>query len=106
VRFFWRWVLPKVACFVRVCTGIVGVPLFCTFSPCASTRVLKRIVLVASAAVVLVAEQQQGAFHCDEEVEEEEEEKTKVGGETKAGHHSCHSGLVRAEVRHGGDATV
>jgi len=58
---------------------------------------------VASAAVVLVAEQQQGAFHCEEE---EEEEKTKVGGETKAGHHSCHSGLVRAEVRHGGDATV
>jgi hypothetical protein len=46
-----------------------------------------------------------GAFHCEEEVEEEEK-KTKVGGETKAGHHSCHSGLVRAEVRHGGDATV
>jgi Ni/Co efflux regulator RcnB len=102
---------------VLVCTSIVGVPLFCTFSPCASTRVLKRIVLVTSAAVVLVAEQQQGAFHCEEEVEveveeeEEEEEKkkkkkTKVGGETKAGHHSCHSGLVRAEVRHGGDATV
>ncbi len=92
-----------------VCTGIVGVPLFCTFSPCASPRVLKRIVLVASAAVVLVAERQQGAFHCEEEVEEEEEEeeeKTTVGGETKAGHHSCHSGLVRAEVRHGGDATV
>jgi len=63
---------------------------------------------VASAAVVLVAEQQQGAFHCEEEVdeEEEEEEETKVGAETKAGHHSCHSGLVRAEVRHGGDATV
>ncbi len=79
--------------------------MFCTFSPCASPRVLKRIVLVASAAVVLVAEQQQGAFHCEEEVEEEEK-KTKVGGETKAGHHSCHSGLVRAEVRHGGDATV
>ncbi len=61
-----------------VCTGIVGVPLW--------------------------------AFHCEEEVEEEEEEEeeeeTKVGGETKAGHHSCHSGLVRAEVRHGGDATV
>ncbi len=80
--------------------------MFYTLSPCASTRVLKRIVLVASAAVVLVAEQQQGAFHCEEEEDEEEEEKTKVRGETKAGHHSCHSGLVRAKVRHGGDATV
>jgi hypothetical protein len=30
----------------------------------------------------------------------------KVGGETKAGHYSCHSGLVRAEVKHGGDTTV
>jgi hypothetical protein len=30
--------------------------LFCTFSPCAFPRILKRIVLVASAAVVLVVE--------------------------------------------------
>jgi hypothetical protein len=50
---------------------------------------------------MLVAEQQQGAFHY-----EEEEEKTKVGGETKVGHHSCHSGLVRAEVKRGSDTIV